>query len=343
VQTAPAIRRIVRRRVAIVTAPVFVGGLLLGITGSAGAAPTPTVAQVQQKIKQLDIQLNRLGQQYDQVQQELSSTHQQLKVVNAQLADNSRKFRQLQAEIERIAITAYEDGGVNTSIALLTSGNPQQILDKSSILLELSNNNDDQIGQFLAEARQLTQTQELSRRTDLAIQQLAASLAKRHKALEKMSGQEEHLLSDLSPNEAAGLSPGGSGTSPGNEPTYNGPTTTQAEKAVKFAYDQLGCPYVYGGTGPCADGFDCSGLTMEAWAAAGVTIPRTSYEQWDDLPHVSLSDLKPGDILVFLDAGHVGIYVGDNKLIDAPQTGEDVELVDFSGWYTANVDGAVVP
>lgn len=339
-QTAPVIRKTVTRRAAIVTALVFVGGLLLGITGSAGAVSKPSAGQVQHRIDQLDAQLNRLGQQYDQVQQELGTTRQQLKVIDAQLQVYSRKYKAMQGQVERIAITAYEDGGVNTSIALLTSSSPQQILNKSSILLELSDANDQQIRQFLTAARQLDQTQEVSRRAWLAIGQLKASLVRRKASLDKMDQQELQLLSELTPTQRAGLGPGGGTTDP---PKYHGPTTTQADKAVKYAYDQLGCPYVYGGTGPCSDGFDCSGLTMESWAAAGVTIPRTSYEQWADLPHVSLSDLQPGDILVFSDAGHVGIYVGNNKLIDAPQTGEDVQLVDFSGWYRDNVDGAVAP
>ena len=74
-----------------------------------------------------------------------------------------------------------------------------------------------------------------------------------------------------------------------------------------------------------------------------MAIPRTSYEQWTDLPHVSLGDQEPGDILVFLGGGHVGIYVGGGKLIDAPQTGEDVELVSFTGWYMSNLYAIVRP
>jgi len=99
---------------------------------------------------------------------------------------------------------------------------------------------------------------------------------------------------------------------------------------------------VFGGTGPCGAGFDCSGLTQAAWAYAGVSIPRTSEEQ-ADLPAVPVSELQPGDILEFLGDGHVGIYVGDNELIDAPQTGEDVQEVAFTGWYRDNFDGAVAP
>jgi cell wall-associated NlpC family hydrolase len=82
---------------------------------------------------------------------------------------------------------------------------------------------------------------------------------------------------------------------------------------------------------------------MSAWAAAGVSIPRTSYEQWAGLTHVSTSALQPGDILVFNGASHVGIFVGHGYLIDAPQTGMDVEKVALSGWYLSTLDGAVRP
>ena len=120
-------------------------------------------------------------------------------------------------------------------------------------------------------------------------------------------------------------SPNGSTT-----PTYSGPTSTQAEKAVAFAYAQLGCPYVYGATGPCHSGFDCSGLAQAAWAYAGVAIPRDSYEQWAGLPHVSVSSIEPGDLLIYDGEGHVAIYVGGGYIIDAPRTGMDVEKIPMS-------------
>lgn len=112
-----------------------------------------------------------------------------------------------------------------------------------------------------------------------------------------------------------------------------------AARVVLYAASQLGKPYAWGATGP--DAFGCSGLAMMAYRAAGVGIPRTSEEQWAELPHVST--LEPGDIMVFNGAGHVGIYVGNNELIDAPHTGLDVELVSFTGWYQETYDGAVQP
>jgi peptidoglycan DL-endopeptidase CwlO len=341
VHTPPAIRVIVRQRVAAVTASVFVAGLLLGISGSAGAAPMPTIAQVQHRLSQLESKVERLDQQFDQVNAELTATDQRLKLINSEVRTNSRHFDAMRREVERIAVTAYEDGNLNSTIVLLLSGRPQQILDQSSLLLELSDINDAQIGQFLDQARQLTTTQELATRTQLSIKDLERSLGKRKATLTKLARQQQALLDKLTPVQRTGTGPGGGGP-PGKKPVYHGPTATQAQKAVQYAYAQLNCPYVYGGTGPCRDGFDCSGLTMEAWASAGVSIPRTSYEQWDELPHVSGS-LQPGDIMVFNGAGHVGIYVGGNKLIDAPVPGKDVELISFSGWYRQTYDGAVRP
>ncbi|MGH3153912.1 MAG: C40 family peptidase, partial [Streptosporangiaceae bacterium] len=126
--------------------------------------------------------------------------------------------------------------------------------------------------------------------------------------------------------------------------TYNGPTTTQAGKAVAFEYAQIGCPYVYGGTGPCQMGFDCSGLAQAAWASAGVAIPRDSYEQSAELPHVSVSSIEPGDLLIYNGEGHVAMYVGNGDIIDAPQTGLDVERIPMSTpWYADNLDGVVRP
>ena len=123
---------------------------------------------------------------------------------------------------------------------------------------------------------------------------------------------------------------------------YTGPTSTQAGKAVAFTYAQLGKPYQWGATGPGS--FDCSGLVQAAWAAAGVAIPRDTYEQWAALPHIATSAIQPGDLLYYDGEGHVAMYVGGGYIIDAPQTGEDVEKIPMNtGWYAATFDGAVRP
>jgi peptidoglycan DL-endopeptidase CwlO len=341
VHTQPQMHKLVTQRVAAVaTAAACVAGLLITVTGSAGASPAPTIAQVQHQLSKLESASERLDQQYDGVLGQLTLTDQRLALVNRQIGSSSAQFNSMRSQITRIAITAYEDGNVTSSLALLTSGNPQEILDESSILLELSASDNAQISQFLSAARQLEGAQLVARRTRAGVLQLKRNLAGRKAALQKLVNQQEALLAQLTPAEQVGTGPGGGSSKPVK---YTGPTTSQADKAVKFAYAQLGCPYVYGGTGPCLQGFDCSGLTMQAWASAGVSIPRTSYDQWASLPHVSLSDVQPGDILVFFGAGHVALYVGHNEFIQAPQPGQDVQLVAFEGANTPGIDGAVRP
>jgi cell wall-associated NlpC family hydrolase len=343
--------RKLKYRAGVVTAGLAALGLLAatgGVALAAPAAPKPTVAQVQHKLSELNARADTLDQKLDQAKQNLQAANQRLKVLNGQAARYAKQFGSMRKQVSQIATQAYEQGSVNSSVSLLTTGNPQQILNQSSILLELSSANSDEMKQFLAAASALTNSEQAARRTKAGIVQLNNSLTKQRENLQKQQNQEKALLAQLTPAQQTGLGPGGpsTGTSTGTSTGIGGndplPTSTQAEKAVAFAYAQLGCPYVYGGTGPCQDGFDCSGLTMQAWAAAGIAIPRTSEEQWD-LPHVSTSDLQPGDILEFAGESHVGIYVGGGELIDAPHTGANVEKVALSGWYEQELDGAVQP
>jgi peptidoglycan DL-endopeptidase CwlO len=102
---------------------------------------------------------------------------------------------------------------------------------------------------------------------------------------------------------------------------------------VAFARDHIGCAYVWGGTGPCSSGYDCSGLAMRAYAAAGIDIPRTSEEQWAAMRHESRSQLRPGDLIFYKGSdgtatapGHVVIYIGGGKVIQAYSPGVPVEV-----------------
>jgi cell wall-associated NlpC family hydrolase len=321
---------------------VLAVGLAVSVCGVAAATPQPTIAQVQHRLNQLNTQTDQVGQQYDQAMQELASASQRLALVNREAARYQARFQSMRVAIAQIAATAYEEGNLTSPAALLTSGDPQQILNQSSILLELSANNSAAMNQFLAAARQLTGAQQSARRVEAGMVALKDNLSNRKQSLAKLRAQQETLLAQLTPAQQAAASPGQSSTS--TNPTtssYKGPTSTQAEKAVAFAYAQIGKPYEWGATGP--DSYDCSGLTMSAWAAAGVSIPRISYDQMSELPSVSTSALEPGDILGFAGNSHVGIYVGGGDLIDAPQTGEDVEKVALSGWYQSELDGAVRP
>jgi cell wall-associated NlpC family hydrolase len=101
--------------------------------------------------------------------------------------------------------------------------------------------------------------------------------------------------------------------------------SAKAARVVKVALRQRGVPYRWGGTSP-RTGFDCSGFTRWVYAHVGVTLPHSSYAQFQMGRHVSLNRLKPGDLLFFYGLGHVGMYIGHGTYIDAPQTGERVHI-----------------
>jgi peptidoglycan DL-endopeptidase CwlO len=326
---------------AAVSAGVFAVGALVLSTSVAGAAPQPTVAEVQAKLAQLTSQAQKLDQQYAQAQQQLAAANQQLAAIDTEVARDRGQLDALQGKVAEFAMAAYENGSLSSPTSLLTARDPQGLLDEDSILQVLASSNNNLIKAYLAAAHQLLGAQQAAERVRDGKLTLKKELAGEKATNAKLTAKQENLLAQLTPAQQAAVSPTSQGGSTvGQDPL---PATTQALKAVQFAYDQLGCPYVFGGTGPCDDGFDCSGLTMQAWASAGVSIPRTSYEQMSELPAVSTSELEPGDILGFIGNAHVGIYVGGGWLIDAPQTGEDVEKVQLSGWFLENLDGAVRP
>jgi cell wall-associated NlpC family hydrolase len=111
-----------------------------------------------------------------------------------------------------------------------------------------------------------------------------------------------------------------------SERTPDLPTPTKAEQAVRFALDAVGIPYRWGGESP-SSGFDCSGLVRWAYGRAGVDLPHSSYALYGEGRRVREEDIEPGDILFFEGLGHVGLYLGNGRMVHAPQTGRDVEIV----------------
>lgn len=122
-------------------------------------------------------------------------------------------------------------------------------------------------------------------------------------------------------------------TAPGGGTASAGVPSAVQAAVVSAAESQIGTPYVYGGASP-KTGFDCSGLVLWAYGLAGVVVPRVANDQWHDEPHVGLNELVPGNLIFFgTGAGssdsyaeHVGIYIGNSAMVDAPHTGADVRI-----------------
>lgn len=135
----------------------------------------------------------------------------------------------------------------------------------------------------------------------------------------------QYLASSISGGSSSGSSSNGSAGSSGSDSSQ-----TKGETALTYAKSQLGKPYVWAADGP--DSFDCSGLTLRAWQAAGVELPRVTYDQINASPRVAKSDLRPGDLVFFHGSSpsHVGIYAGNGQIIHAPRPGESVEYTSLS-------------
>jgi cell wall-associated NlpC family hydrolase len=334
------------RRIALAgTALLLAGGVATGIAQVAGARPAPTIAETQAKINALTAKFDKVNEQYDKVAQQLSSAKAQLRRLNKQLAHDQSVYEAARKKVVQIAASAYEDSGQTSLAGLLTSNDPATILSQASIVMQITGARNLQTQNFLAQAKQLSAVQQSAQNTELGIQQLANQKAHQKDQLNKLLQQQKDILASLTATQVTqvqgGTVNGGGGVTHGH---YTGPTKTQAEKAVAFVFNQLGCQYVYGATGPCSAGFDCSGLVMQAWAAGGVTIPRVTYDQWAALPHVAVSDLQPGDLLYYNGYGHVAMYVGGGMFIDAPAPGQVVrELPMNTAWYSSTFDGAARP
>jgi len=329
-----------RRGTTLVAGVVIVGGLA-AYSGLAGAAPQPTVNQVQARINQLTTQFDKVSQQLDQASQQLSAAQSKLAGVRVRLDHANGQFREAQANVAQNAAAAFEDTGATSVAGMLTSGDPTAVLQRGSMLMELAGNQNAETRQLGVAASQLANAEQQVQRTEAGIAALKKQLADHKNSLGKLIDTQKATLASLTVPQQQTVQANTIGAGGTTTATYTGPTSTQAGKAVAFAYAQLGKPYQWGATGPGS--YDCSGLVQAAWAAAGVSIPRTTYAQWAALPHISTSALEPGDLLYFDGIGHVAMYVGGGYIIDAPQTGLNVQKIPLSGWYQSTLVGAARP
>jgi len=344
------------RRGAVLAVAVAAATSLAVYTGTtgAGAAAAPTISQVKAQINTLQSKMDKIGQQYDAANQEYGSAQARLAQVQKQAASAQARYNAARAQLAQLAVSEYENSSQTSILGLLSSGNPANVLSQASLVLEVAGTHNEEATQYLTAAQTLASVSEQRQRTEQGVAQIRAQLAGQKTSLNKLlatstatldsltTAQQAQVAADTIGGTSSGTTASGGGQ-PGSAPVaYTGPTGTQADKAVAFAYAQLGKPYVYGATGP--DSYDCSGLVQAAWAAAGVAIPRTTYEDWDDLPHIPVSQMVPGDLIIYDGEGHVAIYVGDGYIIDAPHTGAYVERVPYDeSWYVDNEDGVLQP
>ena len=313
---------------------------------SAAPSPQPTAAQTRaasdllSRIRTMTTTLDRLDAQYLRATQAAHSATTAARVAAGQLAATAGAYRDLRHQAQRLVIRAYVGSDIHAgALAQFMSpsaANVQQISRAYGAVVG------EGLATKLSELEWLRNLRRTASEQAIANQATAASHRRvAAKALHQARAGEAELLVTLAtidgPTKAAlaqlelagdsgvarMLRAGSLGLPKGVVDPAG--VLAGAQAALTFATDQIGKPYSWGAAGPAA--FDCSGLVQQAWSAGGVTLPRVAKDQFAATTRISFTDLQPGDLVFFeRDIGHVGIYVGNGIMIDAPHAGSLVQL-----------------
>jgi cell wall-associated NlpC family hydrolase len=266
---------------------------------------------------------------------------EQRAIARAQRAQRAAEaeYETTHAQFVALAVAQYEDGSLDSLGALLASADPATALANLASQQLIARHSAEVLRQVDRARRRAEAARNAAAQLLRVARQARQQLTARRGAVLARTAQYQALLSDLTVAQQAAYVSMGAPTRAEIRIALSAPApSAAAARAVAFAVRQIGKPYVWGAAGP--DAYDCSGLTMAAWAHAGVSLPHYSAAQYNYGRHVSWSQLAPGD-LVFLysDLHHVEIYVGGGLAISAPQEGEPVKYVRVAD-YRADFYGA---
>jgi cell wall-associated NlpC family hydrolase len=307
------------------------------------------------KVEQLNHTIERYAEQANAAQIELDALGQQ--VADAQAKVDAAKAQQAQhlEELRTYAIDAYVHGTDNHAAALAASNDLTDLGQRQGYLSAASGNRQQLVDQLRATEEDVNiqidqlnaaQSKVESKKKDITDRKAAAASAsaQQKQLLSQAQGELATLVRQAQERRAAAdeaaararaaannLSSGSGSGNFGPPPSVRG----GAGAAIAEAQRQLGKPYVWGAAGP--DSFDCSGLTMWAWRAGGVSLPHYTGAQYSSTTHISMSAIQPGDLIFYSGMDHVALYVGGGRIIHAPHSGSNVHYDSVYYWNTSMV------
>ena len=312
-----------RKTSAFAVAGVAAGSVLL-MQGSAHAESlTQAKADYNTKMDQSEA----ADEAYDAATSQAATLQQKVNTLQAQISTDTAEMSSVDRTMGLQAAQQYESGGVSQTLQLALESSPGAYLDKALASNEIATKEAQLLKTLSEDKSQIAADQKMAS-TELALQQAAVATAQKQKtAALSAAASAKSLLNSLTEQQQQSIQQSENGVSSSSvHITETAAEGSRAAMAVAYAESKLGDEYVYAGAGP--DVFDCSGLTMEALAAAGISVTHNAAAQYDEMPHVSEADIEPG-YLVFYTYGdgitHVGIYVGNGMVIHAPHTGTVVQ------------------
>jgi cell wall-associated NlpC family hydrolase len=343
------------------------------LSQSANAAPAadgkPSLEEVEKKVDDLYRQAESATEKYNAAKEKTTKQRKRVDTLLDDVAKRTQKLNEEREQLGSFAAAQYRTGASAPDTAtFLLADSPQDYFDQTQLMGRMTSRQKSAVDDYFTEQsatmkkRQeaskslgtLTETQSdlqtakstvqkklsdarglLSKLTAEEKVRLAAIQKKKEEEAARKAAElakQQAAAEQKAKEEAAAAQESGSSSDSGSTSTSDSSYATKAEKTLAFARAQVGKPYVWGATGP--DSYDCSGLTQAAWKAAGVTLPRTTYDQVNAGTTVSLTDAKPGDLIFFYDdISHVGIYIGNGMMIHAPKPGAYVreESIYYAG------------
>jgi cell wall-associated NlpC family hydrolase len=288
---------------------------IAGTTATAASA-APSTRDINKKITDAQNKLEDVVESYNKLRISLKQTIADENTLAASIGPARAALKVANAQMKSIAATAYMNGEIGTVNVLLDG--PGDLIDRMQVLDQVSRTRSRDIAAFTATTENYTQRQAALKITQARqaaeVKELAARKAKIEADIKKLRAMKLRLTGSATDRGTGGYT--------GSVPSISG----AAGKAVSYAYAaaKRHAPYGYGQDGP--DRYDCSGLTMAAWRAAGKSLPHNAAAQYSATARISRSSLRPGDLVFYRSLGHVGLYVGNNQIIDAPHEGAYVNV-----------------
>jgi peptidoglycan DL-endopeptidase CwlO len=286
-----------------------------GASDAQTVQPQPSLNALVAEATQLSNEVDSLGQQYDGLQIEISHAKTEERLAKLAASRAAKALAGSQEAVAQLAAMGYMNQGLDPTLQMITSGNPQEFLNQAATVQELDNQAGMRLSTLqkaqLAAARAQATAEEQVAEVDQLQTEINSKVSTIHAKLAVLDSSE--MSEAMSIFEQTG-----------QYPDFTPPTGDSVEAiALRYALTRRGDPYVWGAAGP--DEFDCSGLVVWAYAQEGISLPHYTGSLWNEGMHVSQSDLQPGDLVFFYqDISHVGIYIGDGLMVDAPSTGQDV-------------------
>ncbi|MFI9260718.1 NlpC/P60 family protein [Streptomyces sioyaensis] len=289
---------------------------------------------VRKKIDALYRKAEQATDAYNAAKEQVDVQQKQIVQLARTIDATQHKLAALKRQAGALASAQYRGGGLPAEAKLVLNADPERFLDNATlarkgqlaakrVMSQLAHLKGD-LQRYSASATDRWEKLEANRKKKESAQRDIKKQIDAAKELEsRLAAKEKDRLKKLEDEQA--FKQQQKWLDSGVLDDISNKASAEGKKAISYATAQIGKDYVWGAEGP--DTFDCSGLTLRSWQAAGRTIPRTSQEQWRQLPRVALKDMRPGDLIIyFSDASHVGMYLGDGAIVHAPRPGRQVTI-----------------